>query len=97
MYCALIKGLQVASSKGIRHILVLGDAELVINQMTAFYDVTHIDERLAGLNRFAKKTASYFKLIDFKWIPERKNVEADSLAELGVRRQGSHEQLTLIT
>ena len=99
VYCALIKGLQVASSKGIKHLLVLGDVEVVINQMTALYDIsiTEKGNTLGGLNRFANRSAAFFNLIDFRWIPERENIEADQLAELGVRRQGSHEQLTLIS
>lgn len=100
VYSALIKGMQVAlSTHQIKKLLVLSECEVVINQMTAKYDIIWDtkDTKLVGLNHFAFRTATYFTRIDFKWIPARENAEASTLAAMGVRRQGSHEQLSLIS
>jgi ribonuclease HI len=96
VYCSLIKGLQCASKHNIKALLVQGDSELVINQMTVQY--SEPSDKLLSLNRVANRMGvGMFDILDYKWVPRRENVEADALARQGSLRRGDQEQLTLIS
>lgn len=78
-YTALIKALEYCLEKGIKHLLVKGDSQLVIKQMTGGYSV-----RSACILPLYIKTSEYirkFETIVFKWIPREENKEADRLSK----------------
>ncbi len=78
-YSALIKAIEYCFRKGIKRILVKGDSQLVIKQMTGEYSV-----RSACILPLYIKASGYikkFETIIFKWIPRKENQEADRLSK----------------
>jgi len=84
-YRGMIMGLEYCLSQlSDTDLLVLGDSQLVIRQMTGHYKAKH--PRMSALKSEAKKivnglTAKKVKT-SFKWIPRHKNNEADKLTKV---------------
>ena len=78
-YTALIKALEYCSREGIKRLLVKGDSQLVIKQMTGEYNV-----RSACILPLYMKATGYirkFENIVFEWVPREGNKEADRLSK----------------
>ena len=78
-YDGLILGLEQAIKEGIKRLLVLGDSELVINQMNGEY-ACRSDRLISSYNR-AKGLMQYFQKVEFKHIEREENSIADRLAD----------------
>jgi ribonuclease HI len=78
-YKGLVEGLKILQKKGlIKGVVIKGDSQLVIKQMKGEYKVKA--KRLFTLYNDAKRIASYFKDLNFQWIPRELNKEADLLS-----------------
>lgn len=77
-YMALIIGLIKAKSLNIKHLLVKGDSQLVINQVTGKYKVN--SDNLKPLYKDAITLINYFDIITFEHIKRDLNKVADKLA-----------------
>jgi ribonuclease HI len=75
-YEALIHGLRIAVSLGIKRLLAFGDAKVVIKQVNKEWDCVKDTKKLEG----------HFKGIEFQHVPRNNNVVADVLSKLGSRR-----------
>jgi ribonuclease HI len=74
-YEALLAGLSAARRLGARHVMVLGDSELVVRQLTGEYRVRNAD--LKPLYERAKTELAQFELWHATWVPRHENQEAD--------------------
>jgi ribonuclease HI len=88
-YRALIRGLEVARSHGIRHLRVCLDSDLVVGQLTGRKEVLADD--LKPLYDRALSLWKQFDDIEIAWVPREANTEADALAciplgPLGLKR-----------
>ena len=77
-YYALIKGLKLALDCNIKSIIVEGDSNLILNQMTGKYQVKA--ENLIPLYNSAKILDEQFDYIEYRHIKREFNKEADKLA-----------------
>lgn len=81
-YASLVLGLNEASNKGCKELLVRGDSLLVINQMKGTYKVS--SDSLRILYNRAKVLEKQFTKIEYEHIPREKNSRADQLANEGI-------------
>ena len=83
-YEALIHGLRVASSLGIKRLLVYGDSAVVINQVNKDWDCTkdNMDAYCAEVRKLEK----IFQGLEIHHVLRDSNVAADVLAKLGSDR-----------
>ncbi len=77
-YRGLIAGLTEAARLGAIDVAALLDSKLVVEQMSGRWKVKHPD--LAELHREARRLASGFDRVTFRWVPREKNSHADRLA-----------------
>lgn len=77
-YRGLIAGLEDAVNVGATEATVFLDSKLLVEQMSGRWRVKHPD--LAELHAQAKKLASRFDRISYRWIPRERNSYADRLA-----------------
>lgn len=77
-YMGMIGGLRAAIDEGVKRLEVLGDSELVINQMRGEYDCHAV--RLVPLYRQAKALERSFINVSYRWIPRSQNEECDEKA-----------------
>jgi ribonuclease HI len=82
-YEALIHGLHIAVSLGIKQLLAFGDSNVVIEQVNKEWDcVKHtMDAYCAEI----RKLKGHFEGIEFQHVPRNNNVAADVLSKLGSR------------
>ena len=83
-YSALIRGLEKASSLGIKRIKVFLDSELVVKQLKGVYKVKN--KNLMPLWQQAKDLLKNFDICKVSHIPREKNSDADALARKGVKK-----------
>lgn len=86
-YRALILALREACERGVRHLRVRMDSELVVKQMTGVYRVKHPD--LKPLAAEAAALVRRFERFKIEHIPRAKNAEADRLANEAVERRAA--------
>ena len=79
-YAGLILGLQEAVNRGIKHLLVQGDSQLVINQMTGAYQCNSLN--LVECYELAKDLETTFDKIEFEHVLRKFNKRADQLSNL---------------
>nr|ABA94235.1 retrotransposon protein, putative, unclassified [Oryza sativa Japonica Group] len=72
-YEGLLAGLRVAAGLGIRRLLVLGDSQLVVNQMDTYV-------------RQVRRMERHFDRIKLRHVPRRDNTVADELSRLASSR-----------
>ena len=84
-YRALITGLQEAKKLGAKHLVIRGDSELIVKQMTGVYRVKHPD--MIPLNEEAHALLAQFKSHKFEHNLRHKNETADNLANLAMDRK----------
>jgi ribonuclease HI len=85
-YHALIRGLQVASARGVRMLRIFSDSELVVNQVRGDYAVR--DPTLAPLHQSAGRLLRGFVRWEITHIPREQNADADRLVNLELDRRG---------
>lgn len=81
-YVGLIIGLRQAIKLGITRLLVQGDSQIVIYQMTGKYKCN--SENLLPLYKKAKQYCESFEHLEFQHIPRKHNGRADALANLAM-------------
>src|SRR5215210_3026032 len=77
-YRALIEGLKLARSRGIKRIRVFLDSELVVDQVNGRAKVGK--EHIRPLHTEACSLLQEFPNIRISWVPRKWNAEADALA-----------------
>jgi ribonuclease HI len=82
-YRALIEGLKLARSRGIRRIRVFVDSELVVDQLNGLAKVRK--EHIRSLHTEACSLLQEFPDRRIAWVPRRWNSEADALATKALR------------
>lgn len=84
-YCAMISGLEAAKALGYTsdQVEVIGDSQLVINQMDGLWRIRA--QNLRPLWEQAQELIRHFEDVRFRWIPEDENDEAHSLATDGLK------------
>jgi ribonuclease HI len=84
-YRALIEGLKLARSRGIEHIRVFLDSELVVDQVSGRAKVGK--EHIRPLHAEACSLLGEFPNSRISWVPRKWNTEADALATRALRGQ----------
>jgi ribonuclease HI len=83
-YEALLHGLRLAASLGIKQLLVYGDSAVVINQVNKFWD--HNKENMDAYCLEVRKFENKFYGLEFQHIVRDNNVAANVLSKLGSTR-----------
>jgi ribonuclease HI len=84
VYEALIHGLCIAVSLGIKRLLAFGDSKVVIEQVNKEWDC--IKDTMDAYCSEIRKLKGHFEGIEFQHIQRNNNVAADVLSKLGSRR-----------
>jgi ribonuclease HI len=98
-YLALIELLQKALELGIRELEIMGDSQLVINQVFGNWNINM--PHLYTLYNQATELLEKFDRVKARWIPREKNRLADSLSNKAITKPPSNtfptEKLEQIT
>lgn len=81
-YTALLEGLNLALSRGVKDLLVVSDSTLLVEQMKGRFKVKH--KGLKPLNQHASDLVHRFTKVVFKSVPREQNGDADRLANRGI-------------
>jgi ribonuclease HI len=84
VYEALIHGLHIAVSLGIKRLLAFGDSKVVIEQVNKEWDC--VKYTMNAYCAEIHKLKGHFEGIEFQHVPRNNNVAADVLSKLGSRR-----------
>ncbi|KAK6118110.1 hypothetical protein DH2020_048159 [Rehmannia glutinosa] len=79
-YEALLAGLDMAASMGLKQLLVHSDSQLVVHQINGEYEAK--EQKIAQYLDLVKKRLSHFKT-KVLHVPRAENMQADALARLG--------------
>ncbi|KAL5556767.1 hypothetical protein UlMin_039003 [Ulmus minor] len=82
-YDALIAGIELAASKGIKHLVIRGDSCLVIQQLKGEFAVK--EPALTKYRAKAQQILQSFQTFRFEHVPRSQNRYADALATLASR------------
>ena len=83
-YEALIDGLKVARTLGIKRLLVYGNSVVIINQVNKGWDCTK--DNMGAYCAEVRKLERYFQGLEIHHVLRDLNVAADILAKLGLDR-----------
>jgi ribonuclease HI len=83
-YEALIHGLRIAVSFGIKRLLAFADSKVVIEQVNKEWDC--VKDMMDAYYTKISKLEGHFEGIEFQHVPRNNNVAADVLSKLGSRR-----------
>jgi ribonuclease HI len=83
-YEALIHGLRIAVSLGIKRLLAFGDSKVVIEQVNKEWDC--VKDTMDAYYMEIRNLEGHFEGIEFQHVPRNNNVAADVLSKLGSRR-----------
>nr|ABF94078.1 retrotransposon protein, putative, unclassified [Oryza sativa Japonica Group] len=83
-YEGLLAGLRVAAGLGIRRLLVLGDSQLVVNQVYKEYRCS--DPQMDAYVRQVRHMERHFDGIELRHVPRRDNAVADELSRIASSR-----------
>nr|ABB47864.2 retrotransposon protein, putative, unclassified [Oryza sativa Japonica Group] len=83
-YEGLLAGLRVAAGLGIRRLLVLGDSQLVVNQVSKEYQCS--DPQMDAYVRQVRRMERHFDGIELRHVPRRDSAVADELSRLASSR-----------
>jgi ribonuclease HI len=83
-YEALVHGLLIAVSLGIKRLLPFGDSKAVIEQVNMEWDC--VKDTMDAYCAEICKLKGHFEGIEFQHVPQNNNVVADVLSKLGSRR-----------
>jgi ribonuclease HI len=83
-YEGLLTGLRAANALGIKHLIVKGDSQLVVNFSNKSYTPkdAHMEAYLEELRKMEKR----FQGLELKHIPRGENVEADKITKRASHR-----------
>ncbi|SPT20529.1 unnamed protein product [Triticum aestivum] len=84
-YEALLYGLHMAISLGVRRLIVYGDSDLVVNQVRKEWDIR--SPAMTGYCNAVRKLEKKFEGLELHHIPRLKNQAADNLAKIGSKRE----------
>lgn len=84
-YFGLIRGLKRASKMNICSLIVKGDSQLIIKQMTGKYQVK--SESMIELYEIAKKIEENFETINYQHVYRKYNKRADQLSNEGILKK----------
>ena len=84
-YEALLYGLRMAISLGVRRLMIYGDSDLVVNQVMKEWDVR--SPAMTGYCNAVRKLEKKFEGLELHHIPRLKNQAADDLAKIGSKRE----------
>ena len=79
----MLAGLRAAAGLGIRRLVVRGDSQLVVNQVTKEYDCP----QMAAYVEEVRKMERRFDGLQMEHVPRAMNVIADELSKLAARRE----------
>ena len=79
-YEALIVGIETVLNLGAKHLLIRGDFELVINQLTHKFKCIKIN--LLKYFSYASKLLAQFDEVEFEHVFQEKSKEANNLAQI---------------
>jgi ribonuclease HI len=82
-YTALIEGMDLAHAKGIRHLRVFMDSELVVDQVNGPSRVR--STTLRPLHLRVRELSAAFRSCRFSWVPRELNRDADRLVREALR------------
>jgi ribonuclease HI len=83
-YEALIHGLRIVVSLGIKRLLAFGDSKVIIEQVNKEWDC--VTDTMDAYYADIHKLVGHFEGIKFQHVPRNNNVAADVLSKLGSRR-----------
>jgi ribonuclease HI len=83
-YEALIHGLRIAVSLGIKRLIAFGDSKVVIEKVNKEWDC--VKDTMDAYCAEIYKLKGHFEGIEFQHVPRSNNVAADVLSKLGSRR-----------
>jgi ribonuclease HI len=83
-YEALIHGLRIAVSLGIKRLLAFGDSKVVIEQVNKEWDC--VKDTMDAYCAEIRKLEGHFEAIEFQHVPRNNNIATDVLSKLGSRR-----------
>jgi len=89
-YLALLKGLETLSGIYTGTVLVLGDSQLVINQVNGKWDVR--SKELRPLFIRVQELEKKFEKISYQWLDREENSEADMLSARAVGIEGTRKK-----
>ena len=84
-YEALLYGLRMAISLGVRRLMVYGDSDLAVNQVMKEWDVRN--PTMTTYSNAVRKLEKKFEGLELHHVPRLKNQAADELAKLGSTRR----------
>lgn len=87
-YFGLIRGLKRAIKMKIKNIIVKGDSQLIIKQMTGQYQVR--SESMIELYNIAKELEMQFETISYLHVYRKYNKRADQLSNEGILKSDGH-------
>nr|CAE02548.1 OSJNBb0069N01.14 [Oryza sativa Japonica Group] len=79
-YEGLLVGLRAVARVGIRRLIVLGDSQLVVNQVSKEYQCT--DPQMDAYVREVRRMERHFDGLELRHIPRRDNAVADELLHI---------------
>jgi ribonuclease HI len=84
-YTGLIYGLELAKKKGVKALLIEGDSNLVVMQMSKRWQIK--DMRMRTLWEKAQDHLKYFDFVAIRHVYRDSNQKADALSKEGLRRR----------
>jgi ribonuclease HI len=85
-YTGLLIGMQSAIERGIRKLIVIGDSQLIIQQMLGEYRVK--SPGLLALYQQVKKIERHFASVTYQHVYRNQNARADALSNEGLSNEG---------
>ena len=83
-YEALIHGLRITASLGIKRLLAYGDSKVILQQVNKDWDCTQ--EKIDAYCKEIRKLEAHFYGLEFHHVLQDYNVAADVLSKLGSKR-----------
>jgi ribonuclease HI len=83
-YLTLLKALELAAARGIPHLEILSDSELMVKQLRGEYRVKHED--LIPLAERYRRLRPKFKTVKLLAVRREFNKRADELANYAIRQ-----------
>ena len=83
-YEALIHGLKIAITLGIKRLLCFGDSKVVVEQVNKNWECSK--ETMDAYCAEVRKLEAHFYGLECRHVPREENVAADVLSKLGSRR-----------
>jgi ribonuclease HI len=86
-YIGLLFGLRIAVKAGVSRLLIEGDSQLVVFQVSRKWNVNN--ETLKGYHTVIHDLLSNFEYVGIRHVPRAYNKVADELSDEGIRRKSS--------